>query len=465
MKTNKIIIIILAFISSISFTSCVEDGDFTVPEALGSEENANLKTLLASGAEMKTIKQVKDLFISGQATQITQNFVVKGYVSSSDRTGNFYKEFFLQDDPTNPTTALKVVLELADAYNKYNFGREVYINLKDLYIGETRSGDGVIAIGGDLDGSDVENLSVNQIETNLLRSENTETLAPLKLTLSQISSKHVGIYVQIDNAQFPENIAGKTTYFDKTETFDTKRDIESCEGFGYVTFPLETSAFADFKFSNLPSGGGSIKAVVSKTFDGSQVVLALNDVEDVNMDGARCTPLDINQFPSIFSEDFENTSGSINITDWTNYSEAGTELWESYFDSNSSSRAARVGSFRSNNASTISWLITKGINLDNTTQEFLSFETSNSFSDGSDLELLISTDWDGTTAGVTSATWQSLPGKIVDDSENFRNFVSSGYVDLSAFSGTAYIAFKYTGSGDAAFDGTFEVDNLAINAQ
>ena len=35
-----------------------------------------------------------------------------------------------------------------DSYNQFNFGREVYVKLQGLYIGETNSGDGVIAIGG-----------------------------------------------------------------------------------------------------------------------------------------------------------------------------------------------------------------------------------------------------------------------------------------------------------------------------
>ena len=469
MKTNKIITLLLVAIASISFTSCVEDGDFTVPQALGSEENAVVEQIradLTAGSLTEiSIANLKGLVANGQATEITSDIVVKGYVTSSDASGNFFKEFFIQDKAENPTAAIKVVTELTDTYNKFNVGREIYIKLKGLYVGETRSGDGVAAIGGSQNaaGDEVENLSLNQTDENVFRSGTTETIVPLNVTFSQINDDHVGMFVKIDNAQFPANLAGKT-YVDSNDRFDTQRTLESCEGFGFSNFTLETSAFATFKFAVLPAGGGSISAVVSKTFNGSQTVLALNGTDGVKMSGARCTPLDINNYPPILNEDFENTSGAINIANWTNYIEAGSESWESYNDSNSSSRAARVGSFRSGDASTISWLITEGIDLDNTTQEFLSFETSNSFSDGSELEALISTDWDGTTAGIATATWTTLPANIVSDSEFFRNWVSSGYIDLSAYTGTAYIAFKYTGSGDAAFDGTYELDNVIINA-
>ena len=150
MKTNKLIIFLLAIVTSISFTSCVEDGDFDVPNSIGAEENSALQALLnTSGYSEISITNLKGLFVNGQVTEITSDIYIKGYVSSSDRSGNFYKEFFIQDSPTSPTTAIKVVTEFIDSYNKFNFGREVYINLKGLYIGEVRSGDGVIAIGGD----------------------------------------------------------------------------------------------------------------------------------------------------------------------------------------------------------------------------------------------------------------------------------------------------------------------------
>ena len=35
MKTTKFITLLLAFIYSITFTSCVEDGNFEVPNSLG----------------------------------------------------------------------------------------------------------------------------------------------------------------------------------------------------------------------------------------------------------------------------------------------------------------------------------------------------------------------------------------------------------------------------------------------
>ena len=473
MKTTKFIILLLAFVAGISFTSCVEDGKFEVPNALGTEENAAIAKIQAditAGTLTEiSIANLKGLLVSGQVTQITSDIYVKGYVTSSDQTGNFFKEFFIQDAPSNPTAAIKVVTEFVDSYNKFNIGREVYIRLKDLYIGEVRTGDGVTAIGGgEFSAGRLGTLTINQTTAHVFRNANTEEIIPLVVKFSQISDSHVGLYVKVENAQFPSSLVGKT-YVDATADFDTQRLLESCDGFGYTNYILETSAFAEFKFSVLPAGGGSIAAVVSKTFNGSDLVLALNKPTDVVMDGARCTPLDANDFTPVFEEDFEamTSTNPLGGNGWITYTEIGRFNWRvltSTDSGNPNSKIASMGAFRSGDASNISWMISPGINLDAQDLEFLNFQTSNSFADESVLEVLISTNWDGNSANVASATWQKLPANIVSRSENFQNWVDSGAIDLSGFSGTAHIAFKYIGGDNAAdtIDGTYEVDNFKI---
>ncbi len=473
MKRNKIITIIGAIAMCFYFTNCVNDGDFEIPTNLGNEENAKLASILdsiQSGIyQLKTIKEVKELYISGnEPLKVASKIVVKGYVISSDQKGNYFREFYMQDAPENPTAGLKVSLNLSNNYNKFNFGREVYISLKDLYIGETNSGDGIITIGGKINPTDaleIQNVSTNQLEKHVFRSEKTVEIIPKLVSLAGLNSSDIGTFVKVDNVVFPTNLQGKS-FVDPTEDFDTQRKIQTCQTLGFADLLLETSSFASFANKTLPLGGGTINAVVSNDFGGDFLVLVLNSDEDISMEGERCTTLLEVDFPTILLEEyFEDSSGEIAITGWINFREEGTQSWRSYSDTYSQSKAARVGSKNSGNANTITWLITKGVNLDATTEEFLSFETSNSFANGSNLEVLISTNWDGTTINVTSATWDILPAKIVSDGENFKNWIHSTYVNLSDYSGTAFIAFKYTGTGNINFDGTYELDNIKINAR
>ena len=96
MKLIKAIILI-TFLAATNF-SCVQDDDFSIPESIGLEENQDLTQLLTqinNGAlDLMTISQVKSFFVDGEVTLIESNIVVKGYVVSSDMTGNFYKEFY-----------------------------------------------------------------------------------------------------------------------------------------------------------------------------------------------------------------------------------------------------------------------------------------------------------------------------------------------------------------------------------
>tara|TARA_R110002111_G_scaffold252638_2_gene317595 strand:- start:6340 stop:7824 length:1485 start_codon:yes stop_codon:yes gene_type:complete len=479
-KTIKFLKIIMVLIASVAITSCVQDDDYTVPNSLGEEENEGLQTIL-TGLDNNTlipisIGELKDIYTTYENAQtgfdydkflqITSNIVVKGYVSSSDETGNFYKEFYIQDSPENPTAAIGVILNQADSYNQFNKGREVYIRLMDMYIGQTSSD--IIAIGGKPNDDEVGQFTGNQIPQQLFRSNVTEAITALELNMTDINSSHIGMFVKINNTEFPTNLQGQP-YGDSSEDFDTQRTVQACEGFEYSNFILETSSFANFYNVPLPTqNGGSISGIITQSFGGDDLVMALNSLNDVQFTNERCSLLNIEDFTNIFEEDFEGmtNNSAVSGNGWTNYAEEGGFTWRvttSSDNQNSGSKIASMGAFNSNDNVNIAWLITPAINFDTLSNELLSFRSSNSFSDNSELELLISTDWDGTEAGVTTANWSSLPGNIVGDNEFYQNWVSSGSIDLSGYSGMGYVAFKYIGGDNSNNeDGTYEIDNFTV---
>ncbi|NRD24509.1 hypothetical protein HNV10_14720 [Winogradskyella litoriviva] len=469
----KFLKLTLVLVASFTITSCVQDDDYTVPTSLGDEENLALESLLTNATEV-SFDYAKALYNSDPNDDgdnsdaipfaVENAIYVKGYVSSSDQTGNFYKELYIQNSAENPTSAMKIVLDQTDNYNQFNKGREVYINLTGLFIGEERTGSGIITLGGgtefDQYGGTVTSLNFNQIAQKVLRSGITEEIVPLVVSFSEINDTHVGMFVQIDDVEFADDLNG-LRYFDPIEVYDTSRTLQVCNGFNYDEFILETSSFADFKEYLLPTGNGSIKAVVSKTYDASSYILALNSVDDVSMDGPRCTLAS-----TIFEERFDDAvdGTDLDTTGWTNYAEAGGELWtEQVYNSNG---YAEFTAYGTGNSSNIGWLITPGIDLDTYATETLAFQTEHAYPDaGHDaLEVLISTDWDGTTAGVTSATWTVLEftSSLEADFESWYTFTNSGNIDLSSYSGTGYIAFRYTGSDTSNLNTTMHVDNVAV---
>jgi hypothetical protein len=464
-KMKRVFALTLATILSAAMVSCVHDDDFTIPETLGTEENQRLNDLLNSNATTISIADLKNQFTFGQATKIQSDIYVKGYVTSSDATGNFYKEFFIQDNPSNPTAGMKVVLNQVDSYNQFNVGREVYIKLQGLYIGETRSGDDVITIGGQIneDGDEVDELTANQIPNHIFRSEVTETLVPMTLKLSDVNDAHIGMYIMFENAQFSNSLAGES-FVDPNDDFDTSRLIESCDGFDYTYFPMETSAFANFKNVILDTNaGGTIAGVINKTFNGSNTVLVLNSIEDVNLTNSKCEPLDINDFTTIFEEDFQEAIDDTNldIADWTNFAEEGGELWtEQVFGGNG---YTEFSGFRTFDAVNIGWLVSPGIDMDAQDNELLNFKTAQHHLDSVDntLEVFVSTDYDGTN--VLAATWMPIEANLANINDSWYSFKDSGLIDISGYSGTLHVAFKFVGSGtDTTLDGTYFVDDFRV---
>ncbi|MFD2551290.1 DUF5689 domain-containing protein [Bizionia sediminis] len=463
MKTNKFLTLVLTVIASLAIVSCVQDDDYTIPASLGSEENARLNKLLANGTEI-SIAEAKLMYTEGDFLEpIDENIYIKGYVSSSDKSGNFFKEFYLQDSPSNPTTAIKVIINQVDLYNQFNFGREVYVSLKDLYIGEERVGNGITAIGGGIEtdrfGTTVTSIGETKATTRVLRSPVTETMMPLELAISEVNEDLVGIYVQLNDVEFADNVLG-LRYFDPQEDFDTKRALQSCESVNYTTINLETSSFSNFKNELLPTGNGTLKAVVNKTFDGSSVVLALNTVEDVNLMGERCTLA-----TPIFSEDFESGTrfDDVNLPGWTNFNVNGGSNLFVFRDFNDN-MYAQISAFNSGENPLNAWLVTPGIDLSGLSSAALSFLTKDGFNNGAGLKVYVSTDFSG---DPTTATWTELSEANIatGTSSGFASsFTFSGNLDLSAYLGdTVYVAFEYNGAANGITT-TYQIDDVSVVA-
>ena len=444
---NKISL--LAFISILSL-SCVEDDDYSVPQSIGLEENQNLTQLLSEiengSADLMTISEVKSLFVNGEVNQIESNLVVKGYVSSSDYTGNFYKEFYMQDEIENPTAGIKVSINQVDSYNQFNVGREVYIRLQGLTIGETNSGDGVIAIGGggNQSGDEISEISENRASNCILRSNNSYSLVPLALNLSDINDSHIGIFVSGLSAQFSAGLDG-LTYVDPDEDYDTQRDLESCVDSG--TLKLETSAFSNFNDSMLPTNGsGIITGIITKDYFGDNRVMMLNTKDDVDFDSSRCDPL--------FADDFSAN----NLNNWTVFNVIGEQEWEITPYGNPAP-SAKISGYSGGNNVNEDWLITNVIDLSTLSTATLNFQSVVRY-DGPSLEVYASSDYSGGDPS-SDGNWTELSAILDTDSSSWSSWTDSGNVDLSSYTGgNIFIAFKYisTTSGSA----TYEIDNVLV---
>jgi hypothetical protein len=452
--------------------SCVQDDNFSTPEL-------ELTTTVPSGTEI-SIASVKSALLQeienngNNLLKFDSELYVSGFVISSDQDGNFFEELIIQNDTVAGDQGLKVLIDSNPIYQYFEWGRKVYVNLKGLTVGLSS---GQIALGF-RDGNRLGQIAESRLFDFVLRDTLVATIKPGIKQISELNADMINTYIRLEGMQFNRNEAlGDTplTFAGEPEDqFDGERILESC--LENTSIVLSTSVFADFSHVTLPSGSGYVDGIFTYNFFGDEYNIVLNDLDGIQLNSPeRCDPLEVDCGIAkvvgthvIFSEFFETqtTGDPISGNGWTNYAESGTQLWEAYFDDGTNASlgiSARIGSFMSGDDSSIGWLITPQIDFDIRDGETLRFKTSNSFADGSTLELLFSSDWDGDPENVVNATWDLLSSAIlVEDDDFFGDWISSGNVDMSCISGTGYVAWKYMGSGEADFDGTYELDDIEI---
>ncbi|MEH6405667.1 MAG: DUF5689 domain-containing protein [Leeuwenhoekiella sp.] len=454
-----------------TLASCVHNDDYNTPDITISEPEIP-GNIISISAVKGSVAQIED----GIYTFTETTDYMEGYVISSDEGGNFFEEIVLQDKPENPTAGIVMQVDVNPLFTKYEFGRKIYIKLAGL---TAATENGTIQLGI-RDGGTIAPLQSSLLDEYIIRSTEVSEIIPLKLSITDFSDEKENLFIQLNNVQFNRKVAlgenRKTFASEATDEFDGERILESCDE--HAKTILSTSTYSDFKALLLPQGSGTVNGILSRDFYDEFYVVAVNSPADINFENeSRCDPLALScgiaAAPGakvIFEDDFEEQKKNKPITGngWTNYTEAGSVEWEAYVaaDSNASQGiSARVDSYSSGDASTIAWLITPAVDLSLNPSARLHFETSNSFADGSELEILISKDWDGLPETISTSTWGILSDAYVtQDNDNFGDWYGSGQVDLSCESGTAYIAFKFMGNGRDANDGTYELDNIKITA-
>jgi len=175
-------------------------------------------------------------------------------------------------------------------------------------------------------------------------------------------------------------------------------------------------------------------------------------------------------YKEVFGTDFVQEDEYLNFDGWTSYAEVGSVQWTEQDDDENGYIQFTTFSTGTGDVTNVAWAITPKINMDNSQNEVLSFKSAAEFvtNSGNKLEVFISNDFNGTN--VLGATWIPINANIAGLSTNLPSGsadgvlnINSGQVDLSAYTGDIYIAFKATGSStNTNLDGSLRVDDIKI---
>lgn len=217
-------------------------------------------------------------------------------------------------------------------------------------------------------------------------------------------------------------------------------DEDLSDGSGALNIP---QGIQEASFSNLTGGDTYYFKIFPYTNGGSSV--------DYKTDGtapsAETTIGNITVIESInFNFDFE---------DWTTISVAGNQVWENdnTFGLDDTPCAAMSG-FSGGPLQNEDWLISPAMDFDLYEDETFEFWTATNF-DGPQLEIKISNDYQ--IGDPNNATWDDLSAVL---SNGGWEWTWSGLIDVSAYTGTVHVAFKYTSTDSEA--ATWEVDDVQL---
>lgn len=406
----------------------------------------------------KTVEKVYELS-SNTAKQYLYDDIIEAYVVSSDEGGNFFKTISLQTKASERISAIgfSVPVDASNTYIDYRIGNKVYVKLKnqftDLYYGGLRIGSLYVSNAGD---PTVGRISQNEYKNVLNAScaiiDENQLVESLSIEQALLDTK-LNTLIELNDVEFTEAALGRH-YFEESNNIggSTNWNLRDKTGNQII---FRTSSYAKFADHFVPEGNGKVKGILTKF--GTDYQLMVRSEEDVVMNGKRSIPF--------FAEDFQSVKNNVNfaLPGWSNIVVKAAKLWRSmvyagngYAEFNTTSTTA---------AENIAWLVSPKINLTGYKNAVLSFRSAQHDlkvdSPLNTLEVYISTNFDGSS--IAKAEWTKLEAKVPTLSNPSREFMSSGGIDLSAYTGNINIAFKYVGSGkDKTLNGAFMVDDMKI---
>ena len=476
MKTTKFYGIVSFIMMAITMISCVEDGDFAVPNIDVQEPNITVNSNIAAiqSALQQEFNSNEELTYTFDVNEDNPTYA-EGYVVSSDAAGNFYKKLIVQNKPENPTAGIEIILNKTSLSETYDVGRKIYIKLDGLSVtyddGErtinpTNEVPGKYILGV-LDGDRVDDIPSTSVEDHLIRSASVSQIVPSSIALGDVTEAHINTMIQLPSAQILKSDLDKTYAGESDDEYDGMRTIFECDT--EQTIQLQTSTFASFKSNVVPSGKGSMTAVLTKDYFSEILVAIINTPSDLEFnDPDRCDPPvlecaggNVGGSSIILDENFENITSANDITNagWTNVNvNGGSNLFSSR--SYAGNRYVQISAYNSDESPLEAWLVTPEIDLEGTSDEELTFDTKTAFDNGSALSVYVSSDF---TGDVTTATWLKIDATLSEGpaSGYSSTFTNSGSIDISCLSGGIHIAFKYVGA-DGGVTTTFQIDNVRV---
>src|SRR5690554_5962748 len=275
MKTNFLKNIFYSFLAIIFITSCANDDDYSAPNFICEDQTEGL-TANISGEDLYAMATA-----SLQEFSPTGDDYIEGYITSSDRGGNFFKTLSFE---TADGRGMSIAIDVPNTYTKgYQVGRKIFIKLNGLYFHINHSS---LAIGEYfVNASGFESagrIPQNKVGEHIFFTCDFKTEAELVHTVTIAQAKnnnYINKLIKLGDLKEDEEETNPTylvefveagsTYYDENNVIGgaTNRNIRDLFG---STVIFRTGSFATYAGLTIPNKSGEVVGVMTKFVPNNQ---------------------------------------------------------------------------------------------------------------------------------------------------------------------------------------------------
>lgn len=311
MKTNFFKNIFYSLLALTLITGCANDDNYDAPNFVCEDQTEGL-TANISGADLYAMATS-----SLQQFSVTGNDYLEGYITSSDRGGNFFKTISFE---TVDGRGMSIAIDIPNTYTKgYQVGRKIFIKLNGLYFHINHSS---LAIGEYfVNASGFESagrIPENKVKNHIFFTCDFKSEEDLIHNVSVAQAKndnYINKLIRLSGVEFVE--AG-STYYDNNNVIGgaTNRNIRDYFG---STVIFRTGSFATYAGRTIPNKSGIVTGIMTKFSNDFQFVS--RDDQDIklteeplgDLEPIEPSPDAVGVFPGYDFENWSEFTGGLNL--------------------------------------------------------------------------------------------------------------------------------------------------------
>lgn len=217
-------------------------------------------------APQHTVAYLKSLCDGKVSVQVTQEIVIRGFITGNDLYGEFYKTLVVED----ASGGIQIAADRASLNDDYPFGIRATVRCNGLTL---YNYGGKIQLGTTPDENGVGRIPGEEL-SRYIRTEQPdgETPCAAPLAFSEVAARHIDTRVRFDEVRFTQAARWCDTDPETGRYVTTERTIADARG---REFTVRTAGTCVYAKEPLPQGKGSLYGIIDY-FDGKFTLRVTN---------------------------------------------------------------------------------------------------------------------------------------------------------------------------------------------